>query len=112
MSIKIGDGATIYIGTDSYAYTVIAISKSGKQITLQEDISKLDINFRPNFEPGGFVHHCLNGEDQSYTYERNLKGNKVKATLRKNGKWVLVGCPQNSKNLKLGIRRTFYDYNF
>ncbi len=33
----VGDGATYTLWTDSYACTVVAVSPSGKQVTLQRD---------------------------------------------------------------------------
>lgn len=37
---EVGMGATMYVGSDRYPYTVIAVSPSGFKVTLQADDSK------------------------------------------------------------------------
>jgi hypothetical protein len=111
--IIIGMGATVFGYSDSSAYTVIKISKSGKKVFLQKDKSTLDPNFKPNIIPGGFAGHCTNNYAQEYTYESDSNGHIIEVSLRKNGKWVVKGEPtKGSKGIKFGVRREFFDYNF
>ena len=104
--INVGDGATVYSYTDSWACTVVAKTKN--TITLQRDKAVLDPDFKPEIIPGGFSGHCVNNSDQSYTYERDPKGAIYKARWsEKEGryKWqgeIPVGNGRNER----------YDYNF
>jgi len=104
---KVGMGATIHMYSDSHAYTIVGVTKSGKTITLQKDKATMDPNFKPEIEPGGFVGHCSNQDEQTYSYEQDPEGFTIKARLRKDGRY-------HSKQGKVGIgyRREFYDYNF
>ena len=104
---EIGQGATLCGYTDTKAYTVIAVSESGKTITIQQDKATLDPEWKPDFSPGGFAGHCSNQRSQTYTYERNPEGQSIKARLHKDGKYH----SQYGKVL-VGERREFYDYNF
>lgn len=57
----VGDGCTYNVGSDRYAGTVIAVSPSGKTITVQDDIAKrTDKNGQ--------------SEMQTYEYTRNPQG--------------------------------------
>lgn len=94
--VRIGMGATICHWSDRSPATVIHVTSSGKTITLQEDKATRTDN---------------NGmsDDQSYEYERDTQGNIYKATLRKDGKYKLVG---SKEVVALGVRRKFYDFSF
>lgn len=97
---EVGMGATIYFYSDRHVGTVIAVSASGKKITVQEDHA---------------IRTDSNGmsDDQSYRYERNPKGKIYEFTLRKNGRFVLVGeTMQGGLYAKLGGRLYYYDYSF
>lgn len=115
-TFAVGDGATVHGYSDSKAYTVIAVSKSGKQITLQEDTATLADGWKPEFVTGGFAGHCANQQDQRYTYAPNPDGLIVKASLRtrKNGEqaWVRVGDSVKGGSKVTAGRRKFHDYNF
>jgi hypothetical protein len=90
----IGMGATLLGWSDRYAYTVIAMSKSGKTITLQEDdATRTDTNGM--------------SESQQYDYVRNLRGRIIKAFRTKSHGW-------RHKRMKvlLGVRDSYYDYSF
>jgi len=66
---KVGDGATLQCWSDRHACTVIAVSESGKRITLQEDTAtRTDNNGR--------------SECQSYTFARNPSGKTHVVILR------------------------------
>ena len=103
--LAVGDGITINLWSDSHAYTVI--KRTPSTITVQRDRAILDPNFKPQWILGGFVGHCVNQEDQTYTYERNENGEVL--TLRfskKHGRFMYL-----DRAVSIG-RREFYDYNF
>jgi hypothetical protein len=75
---QVGDGATWSPWTDSYAATVIAVSKSGKQITIQDDQSVI-------------VSGSAQDGSAKYEYRPNPRGPVRKATRRQDGKFRLVG---------------------
>lgn len=95
----VGMGATRCYATDRYPFTVVAVSKSGRRITLQEDWS-----FRTD----------SNGmsECQEYRYEPNTFAPLVVASLRKDGRWVEVGQNGKGSRFVLGSRRRYYDFSF
>lgn len=96
----LGMGATAGYGSDRYPYTVVAISASGKQITVQAD------DYKP--APG---HHYIN--NQVYTYTPNTSAETKVFTLRDNGRWVLKGeSKKGGLCLGLGHRRHYHDPHF
>jgi hypothetical protein len=92
----IGMGCTIHQFTDKTPATIIEVSPNGKKISLQEDaFTRTDTR--------GF------SELQDYSYAPNKDGVIYVATLRKNGKWQILG----TKNIvSLGERKRYYDYSF
>ena len=109
---EVGMPATVHWYTDSSPCTVIKVSASGKTIWLQEDDAKLLNPEDLEFHPGGFAAHCSNQHVQKYEYTPNPQGCVYKATLRKNGHYVRAGSPAHAKNVTLGTRFKYYDYNF
>lgn len=107
----VGMGATEHGWSQSYAYTIIAVSASGKTITLQRDKTTLLNKDELEFHPGGFAAHCSNQHVQRYSYERDPEGVVRKATLRKDGVFRMKGH-RNSGRVTINLRREFYDYNF
>jgi hypothetical protein len=106
-AFKVGDGATEHLGTDAFAYTVTAVSASGKTITMRADKATLDPAFKPDFTPGGFCGHVSNQHDQRYTYEPDPNGAIRKARLTARG-WRVLGA-----HLPVTAgRHAFHDYNF
>ena len=101
----VGEGVTALGYSDRYAYTIVA--KTAKTITIQRDIATMDPNFKPNFIPGGFAGHCENQSEQTYTYEQDPDGAKLKAYWSERDGVYKV----NGMKLRKG-RREFYDYNF
>lgn len=118
-ALAIGDGASIRIYSDILAGTVI--SRTAATITVQEDHATLDPSFKPTFDIGGFAGHCINQNDQTYTYSRNPNGATFKITLRRwkddegneRRRWKRVGCSTYDfgGNVYVG-RQKFHDYNF
>ncbi len=106
--IEIGDGVTLRLYSDCEAYTVIG--KTAKTITIQRDKATLDPNFKPEWIAGGFAGHCTNQNEQTYTYERNPEGSKVKCYWSER-----LGCYTTGGDQSIRIsrgRHEFYDYNF
>lgn len=104
----VGDGATLHYWTDAHAYTVVAVSASGKTVTMQRDKATPDPDWKPDFTPGGFFGHTSNDRDRSYTYEPDPEGRKVSARLTAAG-WRVGG--QRGQRVTPG-RHEFYDSNF
>lgn len=102
---EVGDGATTHIGSDASAWTVIAVSESGKTITIQADHQELDPSWKPEMIPGGFAAHTVNNYSQRWITSPNPNGVTRKARLTKRG-WTSNGLPVSKG------RHPFYDYNF
>lgn len=106
-NVKVGDGVTMHMYSDSHAGTVVKVTKT--TITVQQDIATLDPNWKPEIVAGGFAGHCTNQDTQTYSYEQNPNGET--RTFRWSAKY---GQYRNNKiGMKLTKgRREFYDYNF
>jgi len=89
----VGMGATKIMFSDRHPYTVIEVM-SEKRIKVQEDsATRTDKN--------GF------SESQEYTYEPNPNGTVYTLSLRKDGRWRVVG---DTQVFSVGTRREYYDY--
>lgn len=106
-TVKVGDGATVCLFSDRNAGTIVKVTKAS--ITIQYDKATLDPNFKPEVIPGGFAGHCVNQEDQTYTYERNPEGRKE--VFRWSNKYNHYQGKDGSIIVIKG-RHEFYDYNF
>jgi len=115
----LGDGVTVSVWTDYDAYTVI--KRTATTMTLQEDKATMSPNFKPEFVAGGFAGHCVNQGDQTYMYEHNLTGSKIKVSLRRwtdeegneRRLWKKVGTGKFERGGDVCPgRRKFHDYNF
>lgn len=90
---KVGDGATVLMWTDREPATVIAVSPSGKTVTVQMDrYRRTDANGM--------------SEVQSYAYERNPAGEVLTFRLGKRG-WRGRGG-----GVAFGHREKYHDYSF
>ena len=117
----VGMGATIYGYSDSHAATVVAVSKSGKRVTLRRDKATL-LNGCDSGEgdalrayPGGFCAH-VEGV-QRYSFEPGPAGYEETFSLRTlpNGetRWIRVGeSLRSGSGANIGTRYHHYDYNF
>jgi hypothetical protein len=79
---KAGEGATLYVGSDRYAYTVERVSDSGKTCWIREDDAvRTDNNGQ-----------C---EVQKYEYKQNPTGELIRCFLNQRKEWVATrryGC--------------------
>jgi hypothetical protein len=118
----LGGAATYVVWSDSYACTVIHISKNGKIATLRRDKAQLlngTNSSEPDalsFSPGGFCGHTSG--TQRYSYEPNPEGEtfRVSARTRSDGRtvWKTVGQATKTSGgtARFGTRDEHYDYNF
>jgi hypothetical protein len=86
---KVGDGATMAIGSDRYPGTVIEVSKSGHTVKVRSDNYKL-------------VGGSALSEDQRYEFTPNPNGAVEVFTRRKNGRYVRKG-----ESFRGGLRASF-----
>jgi hypothetical protein len=93
----VGEGATYYIGSDAYSYTVVKVSASGKTIWLTPDKTRAT------------KAHDYYGQ-QSYVFEPDLYGKAEKATLRKDGYYRFVRSRCGS--IQIGERHAHRDPHF
>lgn len=90
----VGMGATLHIGSDCYAYTVINIISDFK-IEIQEDQVNKAKNYNYYF-------------NQVYDYSPNPLGVKLIFTKRKDGAWRQQGISKTRGSVLVLGRREFY----
>ncbi len=105
-NIRVGDGVTINLWSDRNAATVIRVTRS--TVTVRQDKATINPEFKPEIIPGGFAGHCVNQDEQTYTYKPDAKGREY--TFHWSRKYQRYGQPGNL-TLSKG-RHEFYDYNF
>lgn len=103
--IKVGDGVTIHLWSDSQAYTVI--KRTPKMLVLQRDKVTKKNGWKPEWIEGGFSAICINQEDQEWNYEIDPEGSILKVYWSEK-RGAFTYC---DKNVTPG-RHEFYDYNF
>jgi hypothetical protein len=118
-ALAIGEGVTVSVWTDAEAYTLI--KRTATTMTLREDKATRNPNFKPEIVAGGFIGHCINQHEQTYTYEPDLAGVTIKVSLRRwtdeegneRRRWKKVGTGtfERGGNVYPG-RSKFHDYNF
>lgn len=81
---QVGQGVSYSVGSDAYSATVIAMSKSGSQITLQDDISRV-------------ISGSAHDGSAKWASEPNPNGATRKATRRGNGIYRLVGWTSSGR---------------
>lgn len=91
---EVGMGATIQVGSDCYPYTVIAVSPSGKTVTIQEDEAQL-------------VSGSIFSKRQEYEYRSNPNGRTMTVRRNKHGRWGKRHFP-----VYIGRRRYYRDPSF
>lgn len=99
----VGMGATITIGSDSYAATIIGIYKNGREVEVQRDTAKIVSGSR------------LDGTAE-YIYEKNPLYPMEVYTMRKTKHGVLWSprgvSSRHGPHLTIGVRESYYDPSF
>jgi hypothetical protein len=109
LDFKVGDGATLSIGTDSKAGTIIKVK--GKRVVWQEDTAiRDDEKSTLTATVGGFAAH-FEGKVH-FDYEPNPEGLQLTFSLRKNGRWVQQKHKTRGGSCLSRGRHKFTDYNF
>jgi hypothetical protein len=91
---KVGLGATLYLGSDRYPFTVVDV-KSDKTIVVQEDRA------------------TRSGPPHPYEYSRNRQAPRIVMTLRKNGYWAPRGYAMSrGEYLVLGHREKYLERSY
>lgn len=118
-ALAIGEGVTVSVWTDAEAYTII--KRTATTMTLRADKATRNPDFKPEFVSGGFAGHCVNQDDQSYTYEADPEGHKIKVSLRRwaddegneRRLWKRAGVKVHERGGSVSPgRHKFHDYNF
>lgn len=118
-ALQPGDGVTVSVWSDADAYTIVRATRT--RIVAREDNATLDPSFRPEIIPGGFVGHCTNQHEQTYTYAANPEGRLVTLTLRRwrdeegneRRMWKAAGSSIRARGGSVSPgRHKFHDYNF
>ena len=96
---NIGDGATIYVGSDCYPATVIKVT--GRTVVLQRD----DAAPADDFEYYG---------NQNYNFTPNKNGSTDTFSLRKNGRLYMKGTEMGRNGIRcsIGSRRKYSDPSY
>lgn len=91
----VGIGATKYVGSDCYPFTVVEVVNDRK-IVVQPD----------NATPAeGFEYYS----NQVYTFSPRPEAEKITLTLRKNGRWIQEKESIKSFGFHIGSRRRHED---
>lgn len=90
---QVGDGATVHIGSDSYAATIVKVTRCYVHVQRDKD-TRTDRNGQ--------------SESQTYTYERNPAATVERFFLNKRGCYTRDSCYY----LTVGVRRTYMDPGF
>ena len=90
---EVGMGATLLLWTDTHAYTISRVSKSGKTFWMKRDKA---------------IRTDSNGmsESQDYRYEPQPDAPERPVRMTKRG-WM-----SNGQFVRVGIRDEYYDYSF
>lgn len=89
---KVGMGATMVVGSDRYAYTIVKVSESGKTIVIQSDIEKQVGEYFGN---------------QKWEHTPNPEGAMRTVRLGKSGMYKSLGTP-----VYIGFRDSYRDPSF
>lgn len=98
---EVGMGASHGYGSDSYPYTIVKVSPSGKKVTVQRDeVMVLEGTFT--------------SAQMTYTTLPDPTAAEEEFSLRSNGRWHRVGCPVGIREagLIIGTRRYYQDPSF
>jgi hypothetical protein len=106
-AVEVGTGVTEHGYSDSYPFEVVAVSKSGKTLTIRPLDAEFDKSVDLTFLPGGFSAHCANQHDQKWILTSNPNNPTQKIRLTKKG-WT----SGSYRRFSVGKASKFYDYNF
>lgn len=95
---KVGLPATEICYSDRHAGRVVEVAKNGRRLVWQQDTTR-------RIDSNGF------SDAQSYEYEPNPFGRKVRFSRRKDGRWLPVGVPSGNP-LIVGMQNEYYDFSF
>lgn len=96
---EVGDGMTKVVGSDRYPFTVVKVSPSGRRIEVRADNALV----KPA-RKSGIVEY-------EYTYDEDAPAYEL--SLRKNGRWVIIGeSARSGSHFVLGQRRKYLDPHF
>ena len=96
---EIGMGATFYVGSDRYAYTIIEV-KSPRRVVVAWDELTIIVDESPN--------EIKVLPRDGYRREHVVQ----EITLRKNGRWYEAGTPMKWGCWEIGYRDPFHDPGF
>lgn len=91
----VGMGATEVRWTDRRPYTVVEVKSDRRVVVKQDNWTRTDTNGM--------------SDAQTYTFEPNPDASPVVLSLRKDGKWKMVG---DTQVFVLGTRQMYYDFGF
>lgn len=118
-ALAIGEGVTVSVWTHAEAFTII--KRTATTMTLRQDKATRSPDFKPEFIAGGFAGYCVNQNEQTYTYEPDLKGPVTKVSLRRwtddegneRRLWKQAGFRKFERGGSVYPgRHKFHDYNF
>jgi hypothetical protein len=95
---EVGMGATVGYVNDRYPYTIIEVNKAGTRIKLQQDFAEPD-------KENGYEYFG----NQVYIISPNPNGSIYEMSLRKNGKWKVIG---GSTTATIGHRDRYENPSF
>lgn len=97
---EVGMGATKVAGSDCYAYHIISVSASGKQVTVRRAKTR-------RTDSNGL------SESQTYSIEPDTNGQQMTLSQRKDGYFRPVGSPMENWNAwHIGNAREYRDPSF
>jgi len=108
-TVTIGTPATIVYYTDCEPAEVIAVSKSGRKITLRKMQAVLDPTWKPEEHIGGFMSHVSNNHGQRWIVTPDPDGAIMTANWSEKKTRYFIG---RGIKVTLGKAVKFYDYNF
>ena len=91
----VGMGATEVCWTDRRPYTVVEVKSERRVVVKQDNWTRTDTNGM--------------SDAQTYAFEPNPDASPVMLSLRKDGKWKMVG---NGQVFLLGTRQMYRDFSF
>lgn len=95
---KVGEGVAMQWWSDRHAGTVVAVSPSGKTVTVQRDKAT--------------ARHTVMTDAQDWTFERDPDGVTTVFTLRKTGRYIAKGASLTGTPRLMAGRSEYYDYSF